>query len=297
MSGSWGYGSTKFLHEIRSPFHSADGSSHEADLVEVSRTDVLSLLAILYANMEVELPKPAFGTRPVAQQERCVGVVGKRMILMNSLVKNCETVDDIFGFVILDCDSGAIPRTLEGLVLAGIPQQFPTWEDTTDTPKIDSNVIPSGSEEDCTRHIEADWDGIPERMVLCIRYKGRRVGSLNPTHADIAFCTASVDFPGVSSPTVGFDPTFFCMLDDLVISGRLVTSGRFNRDTPVVVHAKGNPCLRYAAAAWYSSYGDVILVNNTGLQQGFEYWKTTLKGALNPGSQKSSISEFVALIG
>ncbi|RDW85426.1 hypothetical protein BP5796_03751 [Coleophoma crateriformis] len=286
-----GYQSPEFLHRINKHFQGINGlySGSDKNLFSISRTDVLSLIATLYAKIDVKIPKGDFSTRALSHQELCVGVVGKRMILVNSLVNNCETLSDIFRFVIFDCDSGGVPRTLEGLVLTGIPSQFSTWEDG-DIPKTESDVVLSGSKEDCTRHIEANWDGLPERMVLCIRYKGRRVGSLNPVHADIAFCLAFMKSSRESATTQDFGPAHSCLLDDFVISGRLVTSGRFNPDMPVVVHTKGNPCLRYAAAAWYSEVCDVVLVNNS-LQQAFGHWKSG-KGASN-----SSCHDFVALIG
>jgi uncharacterized protein YbdZ (MbtH family) len=275
VTGCWGYQSPEFLRRINKYFQGMNGmySGSDKNLFSMSRTDVLSLIATLYANMDVKIPKGDFSTRALSHQELCVGVVGKRMILANSIVNNCETLDDIFRFVILDCDSGGVPRTWEGLVLTGIPSQFSTWEDGTDTPRIESNVVLSGSKEDCTRHIEANWDGLPDRMVLCIRYKGRRVGSLNPIHADIAFCMAFIRSSTEAATSKAFGPAHACLLDDFVISGRLVTSGRFDPDMPVVVHTKGNPCLRYAAAAWYSDICDVVLVNNS-LQEAFEHWKS-----------------------
>ncbi|KAK5651665.1 hypothetical protein OQA88_11840 [Cercophora sp. LCS_1] len=70
-----------------------------------------------------------------------------------------------------------------------IPPRPNTWEG--EGPLIVTELSFTGPTEDCTRHMEADWDKMPEHVLLCIRYKGRRIGSLNPGYADIAFCRAA----------------------------------------------------------------------------------------------------------
>ncbi|KAK7960325.1 hypothetical protein PG988_011539 [Apiospora saccharicola] len=284
VSGCWGYRSSGLLHRIYKSFTNNLDSSGDMDLFYMTRTDVLSYLATLYACMDVQLPRGESGA--LGHIESCAGVVGKRIILINSLLNNCESLDDLFRFVILDCDAGGLPRTQEGLLLTGIPPKFPTWDlDGTDPPRMEENVVLRGSTKDCTRHIEVNWDGLPEHMLLCIRYNGRRVGSLNPIHADIIFQQSYMP-PLLTTLNSSFVSAHTCSRDDLTISGRLVAPGTANPRTPVVVHTKGNPCLRYAVAAWYSDICDVVFITDT-LHQAFEHWQ----------SSKRYSGKFVALIG
>ena len=289
ISGCWGYQDATLLRRIHASFRGMNGlySGSDENSFCMTRTDILSLLATLYANADVQIPKGVVGG-PLSHQELCVGVVGKRIILFNSLVNNCETLEDIFRFVVLDCDAGALPRNTEGLMLTGIPQTFPTWDGMS--PKMKHEVVLSGPREDCTRHIEANWDGNPERMLLCIRYKGRRLGSLNPIHADRAFRIAFVPSDDSGDPGKPFGPMHSCDLEDLIVSCRLVTPGRDSPRTPVAVHTKGSPCLRYAVAAWYSDHGDVLFAGGN-LQRAFEKWEE------GSGRAEKYNGQFVALIG
>ena len=287
--GFWGYGSAAFLNKMQSFFHGANSyntGGNRENVFLISRTKLLNLLANLYANMEYETPQSALSTR-LSHRESCVGVVGKRIILARSLLHTCRTVNDIASFVILDSDSGGIPRAVEGLVLTGVPDPFPTWEG--ESPKVCGHSILNGPQKDCTRHIEANWDGIPERILLCIRYKGRRLGALNPAHADIIFWKASIKSEGQPRQT-SFGPAHECELDDFIVSARLVTPGRHQPDLPVVVHSRHAPTLRYAAAAWYFETCDVVLVNEC-FQEAMEHWMG--KGDL-PGARSQ---KYVALIG
>ncbi|CAJ2510266.1 Uu.00g061660.m01.CDS01 [Anthostomella pinea] len=293
VAGCWGYRSADFLRRIHKSFQRTNGliSGSDKNQFSMTRTDVLSFIATMYANIDVKLPKGGF-VPSLSHQELCAGVVGKRIVLLNSLINECETIQDIFRFVILDCDAGGIPRTSEGLVLTGIPPRVPTWEECGQSPGTEKAVVLVGSKEYCTRHIEANWDGLPEHMLLCIRYKGRRTGALNPVQADIIFCLGSIPSSPEETPRgITFGPAYSCSLDELVDVGRvhLVTPGREYPDMPVVVHTKGNSCLRYAMAAWYADQCDVVLVKDS-LQQAFEYWKTG-------GGKSGSHHKFVALIG
>ncbi|KAK0724195.1 hypothetical protein B0H67DRAFT_567433 [Lasiosphaeris hirsuta] len=283
VSGHWGYRSPEFLNKMAQFLRRTTNSTKTNRISwEVARTHVLSLVANLYANIEINIPKTT-SNAPLNHQETCVGVIGKRIILTNSLLNNCQTVEDILRFVILDCDAGGIPHTPGGLVLTGIPPRRDTWEG--ETPPTATEIAFSGPDEDCTRHIEADWDAVPEHLLLCIRYKGRRVGSLNPAYADIAFFRADAAARQVqharffertpSDTTVdGFVGAHPCELDDFTISGRLVTPGRHDPNKPVAVHTAGSPCFRYAANAWYTELGDTVFVDDDNFGQAFENWSS-----------------------
>lgn len=287
VSGCWGYNSASLLCRMQGFFQGANSyytGPDRKDIFLSSRTAVLSILANLYTNIDLDLPMSPLGTRP-SHKELCVGIVGKRIILTKSLIHACKTTTEIAQFVLLDSDSGSIPRTVDGVVFTGIPSPFSTWEG--ESPGVCDNIIPTGPREDCTRHIEADWNGVPERLLLCIRYKGRRLGSLNPGHADLNFWNATIE--SQSEPKPRDFSGHECELDDFVISSRLVTPSRQEPQIPVVVHSKSAPTLRYAAAAWYSEACDVVMVNQC-LWEAMEYWQ-------NYNGVRKRDSTSVALIG
>lgn len=309
VSGRWGYLSVEFFREVykvlRDP-NTTRGvqppSKNNRDEVLIARVDVFTIVSILFANSSVELRRSTTSGLSLNQQNLCVGVISKRTVLLKSLLKDCDCPEEVCKFVVLDCDVGGIPRNPEGLVLSGVPSRLPTWEEAN--PRTDDQVSLHGAKEDFTRHIEADWDYLPDHMRLCIRYNGRRVGTLNPVHADFIFCmgftspcvSADETAPPEPSPsTLTFGPAHPCLQEDFVISRRLVTPVRSLTRLPVVVQSKGNPCMRYAAAAWYAAQDncDVILVRDSGaLKEAFQEWQNG-KHWSNVGIQE----RFLVMIG
>lgn len=117
-------------------------------------------------------------------------MVGKRIILTSSLIHPCENLDRLPRLVVLDVDAGSIPRSAEGLMLTGVQPRFST-RDYKNTPVPSNKIELTGPKQVFTRHIEAKWDAIPERLLLCIHTNGRRVGSINPAHTDYTFWQSS----------------------------------------------------------------------------------------------------------
>jgi hypothetical protein len=190
--------------------------------------------------------------------------------------------------------------------MTGIPPRLDTQEDG---PPVITDLAFSGPDVDCTRHIEADWDKMPEHVLLCIRYKGRRVGSLNPAYADIAFYRAytaaayardvvsivqisarTEQPPAAETAPDGFVGAYPCQLDDLTASGRLRTPARRDPHIPVAVDTAGSPCFRYAANAWYSELGDTVYVDDDNFRQAFRSWEEWKKSS-------GLARDFVTLIG
>jgi hypothetical protein len=99
-----------------------------------------------------------------------MGYVGKRIVLPNSLFKDCLSIEDIAGFTLLDTDAGAIPHNPSGLIEPGIASNWRTY-DYGGPPIIEHVQLhePPNS-KGFTRHIQPDWDNTPERLLLCIRY-------------------------------------------------------------------------------------------------------------------------------
>ena len=111
-------------------------------------------------------------------------MVAKRTLLTHSLLGVCKTPLDIGRFVLLDVNVGGIP-TVNSLFVPGVPSKF---DNSVPSEFIVHNFQERGPDVDFTSHIEADWDGNPDNVLLCFRYKGRRIGSMNPYTADLLFC-------------------------------------------------------------------------------------------------------------
>ncbi|MCJ1388339.1 hypothetical protein MMC18_001185 [Xylographa bjoerkii] len=130
--------------------------------------------------------------------------------------------------------------------MPGVPQSL--IRTLPDGPVM-ANVQERGPDADFTTHIEADWDGNPDNMLLCFRYKGRRIGSVNPAMADLLFCYAyvhPVEEYGERPQRAIIPAAFECQLSDFQ-EGRVLFSGR----GIILVQVYGRPLMRYAAVAFY----------------------------------------------
>lgn len=113
--------------------------------------------------------------------------------------------------------------------------------------------------EDFAQHIEPEWDANPDRSLLCIRYKGRRIGSINPAQTDSYFCRAYT--PPVENPkNTPLGPIVECDVQDF-LEGNLPHDRQNGTPlVPVLVQSGGKPCMRYAAVARYIS--DTVVGSN-----------------------------------
>ena len=229
VDGAWGYRSKALLSTMRQYCHRL--ATHGG----LSREDVILILSSLLFSHAALKPPPR-------HEQWCLGVVGRRTLLVHSLIGFCKSPADIGRFVLLDVDTGGIPADIHGLVKPGVPEH-PMYE-LTNKPIIE-NVRERGPDMDFTKHIEADWDGNPETILLCFRYNGRRIGSVNPAVADVLFCHAyveRVEIPQPRQPLLAVE----CDLSDF-LRGRVI----FGSQALIVVQAYGRPCMRYAVVALY----------------------------------------------
>lgn len=142
---------------------------------------------------------------------------------------------------------------------------------------VQEQLSQRGPDFDFTKHIEPDWDVNPETMNLCIRYKGRRVTSLNVASADSLFCMAYVD-PVETPEQQTLDVARECVLEDL-LQGRLIYDAPGN--APILVQAYGKPNMRYVAAAWYNLAESLTIASNcvrTALARALERTNQTEPG-------------------
>ena len=112
--------------------------------------------------------------------------------------------------------------------------------------------------EDVSFHIEADWDGTSETMLLCVRYKGRRINTINPDVADVIFCQSVVApvsecLPLVSTSTLQWTAQNCLNLRSLPVNGCT---------TPYILAIPSRPRLRYAALYWYYYKSIIRMASN-----------------------------------
>lgn len=256
VDGSWGYRETELLDEMRSL------SIRVRREKSIPRETLLNILGKFFLGAESpQIPATA------NVETNCIGVIGTRTLLCNSLIKHCTTPDEISGFTLLDVDTSGIPRDYCGLIRPGIV-------DTGIERTAASRVTPSkdvrlrGPNPDLSRHIEPDWEGNTETILLVMRYKGRRIGSLNPALTDVLFCFNYVNPVHLSQE--GTKPVICerhqgspldhqilpqaieCGLEDL-LQGRILDAHKGIK-APVIIQALGRPGMRYAAAGWLGKH-------------------------------------------
>ncbi|OAL45383.1 hypothetical protein IQ07DRAFT_684306 [Pyrenochaeta sp. DS3sAY3a] len=245
VDGAWGFRSTQLLIDVKSscciPAIRKSG---------IPRRTIIELLCSMLCSQRISIDN--FGS-----SRDCIGYVGKRTLLCNSVLKHCITPEEVAQFVLLDIDVGILPSDTNGIIRSGVAQ-MPTLVALEAAQP--GRIVESGPTEDCTRHIEADWDVNPETALLCIRYKGRRLLSLNVGETDVIFCGAYIK-------PIGKPPG----LEDLNDLPKAISVGIDNLISgtipmplvhPVFVQAHRAPCLGYAFVAMYRGYRTTIASNS-----------------------------------
>ena len=265
VDGSWGYCSAELLKSMRKLCRDRAEKGF-------SRQELIQILArLLFSHKSNVQNHPA-------REQWCVGVVSKRTLLAQSLLGICKTPRDIGRFVLLDVDVGGIP-TVRGLIMPGHAPSFVSRGGLTkaDHPK---QFLERGPDVDFTSHIEADWDGNPENMLLCFRYKGRRIGSVNPCVADLLFCHAYVNPVErcTEGPQRSSIPVVECDLSDFQ-QGRVIHANPAGvADAITLVQVYGRPLMRYAAVAFYGiTYTSDIRISSNCLDTAIRHLRETKK--------------------
>ena len=262
VEGSWGYRSGNFL----SAMHGYLSSSRHG-IVVLRRKIVLDILSSLLCN--TPLAKAGLVQKSQAKSTFFVGRVGKRTLLARSLLKPCRTAREIGQFVILDVDVSGIPRDRHGLVRPGLA------DDDFDGPsdKLPSPISTEKVTEDVSFHIEADWEGDPETILLCVRYRGRRIRTINPSASDNIFLCSTF------SPAPKADPKPEVKCVELAalhcLNRQLLPVNKGNR--PYLLQIQRMPRLCYAVASWYHrqgcqirfAAGDVVSALHSGKQRNY----------------------------
>ena len=277
IDGAWGFRDTKFLALMRSGRTLLKNTG-----MRMARTSMLTILAMLTTgNAESDLER---GRRGRARGP-LLGFIGKRTIIINSIIGPCHSPMVIGRFTILDCDTSGIPCDSSGYVKSGVPVPYMDGRTMRRPESLGKscvkNVGAHSPMEDFTRHIEADWNGNPDEMLLVFRYRGRRLGSVDPSDADTLFWHTYLQrrhSPATHEPSETLPEAYECTVND-VLAGTLITPK--SKTFPVLVRAvqwhtdfqsnKGDqvqafnkPCMRYALVAFYNSKG-VVVASSTDL--------------------------------
>lgn len=116
VCGAWGYRSAEALGLIRD----------HAILNVLNREGMQVILAALCFGRIMVIPD-------LGQPHRCLGIIGKRALLVNSLVTECDSPQAVGRFTVLDVAIGHIPSDVDGLVRPGLATNFCDEYETIDS--------------------------------------------------------------------------------------------------------------------------------------------------------------------
>lgn len=242
VDGMWGFASNYLLAEV------CDIIS-KSKRFGLTRELIIRLLSLCCLGYQAPLEKVG--------HERfswCLGVVHNRALVTNGLVGESDTPLGACRFKLFDADTGGIPTDIHGLIRPGDGD----WLEHKQTQSV-AAVYASGPPVDLTKHIEVDWGRDPRRLLLCFRYNGRRIATINPTLADMRVC-ASYTEP-VNEPDAGMiDTAVSCTLQNLQEGAFPYT---IIRGVPLVILSKGRPNMRYGVAGMLPYFDPVGISSNS----------------------------------
>ncbi|KAH8725178.1 hypothetical protein GQ44DRAFT_798782 [Phaeosphaeriaceae sp. PMI808] len=181
-----------------------------------------------------------------------------------------------------DVDTSGISRDLDRIVRPGVRERrlrelrgIETYETQIQGETMGPSAIGG---EDLTFHIEADWKGDPETLLLCVRHKGRRLDTINPATADFAFIhsmlkpkPSAVDGDKMSAdmPKVNVIETRGSEILQQASLGRnnLLQGDRYAPGKPFLIHisVENQPRLRYYGVELYRSLFLAVLTTSGDL--------------------------------
>ena len=178
--GSWGWcdiGSLKFLQSIVCKVFGFRNVRQRF----INRHDILKLLGYLFVSADIDQLNTVW--------KGAIGVTGKLMVVISTLLGATHQPDDFGKFCLLDIDPTCIPSSTAGVIVS----RFPTWHTSKSLPSsplVELDALPdfpasAGFREDFTIHIEPDWDRDAETCLIAYRHEGRIVNRLNPRQVDI----------------------------------------------------------------------------------------------------------------
>lgn len=254
VEGSWGFLSPALLRYMRLYSIIRAPSGAQPHVRTFGRSRLIPLLSMLFVgghgtSYDPELAEDRF------MKADCLGIVGKRALIAKSLLGKCSSPQKIGSFALLDVDVGGVPRDFNGLIKAGVlPPDIPLV-DCLDVGSEELNISESSPPDDVTFHIEADWEANPETVLLCVRFRGRRLATVSPIPADYQFCNAHlppVTGRGQSLTRNGLSEGVVVEVSTLLQDSPVLPVS-YSAGVPVLFQALDSPGLRYAATALYGT--------------------------------------------
>jgi hypothetical protein len=290
VDGAWGYRSSQFLCNARNIWL-VQGNAAAPGMRILRRERVIGILSELVLGKRKEVSK----VRRAANRENwCVGIIEKHALVARSLLKPCRTIREVGGFVMLDVDTSGIPRDIEGLVRPGVAEgrlrAIRGDDANVENLPIEQPDFPKSGSEDVTFSIEADWDGDPETMLLCVRFRGRRIETINPAIADISFMQGLLkpsqpNEPRATASRISEADVFERSAEDIMSYNHRPSWNKFSifsrggyQKKPTIIHvsATNNPRLRYYAAEIIRVASQKVLITCRSLEEAFEEcWNVT----------------------
>ncbi|KAI1326120.1 hypothetical protein F5Y16DRAFT_238026 [Xylariaceae sp. FL0255] len=244
---------------MEDPTPTNSSRENTAHVKTIGRYRILGVLVRLFLGNDEIMNRPVGMTSQEYRDSACVGVLGKLSLLSNSLLGKCSAPQEIGGFTLLDVDVGGIPRDHDGIVRSGSATDFLSYKNLAPVEcerAASSDVHEQSPEDDVSFNIEPDWEGNPDRALVCARYKGRRITTISTDQTDLDFCFRYVPPRSSSNRSSGGRSTLAhavevnladIMKDNASLPGSTIL------DIPILVQSFDRPCFRYLAL---SIYGD-----------------------------------------
>ncbi|RDW65097.1 hypothetical protein BP6252_10748 [Coleophoma cylindrospora] len=244
--GIWGYGSKLFL-VMCSQF--AEGLRRDGS---VSRTHLLYMLSTMYNGRQHVYSKSS-------SKSGLVGIIGPISVLTLPLLRVSDIPRELGSFMLVDLPVIDLLTEANGELYSG----HGTGLEFFRSAKTPEEISPHAPDKPWSVHAKMGnlFDGQPG-VVMAARCGGSLVGYFSPLAADITFLGASYHVPRHESGYV----------DDFKVHGYEIKDedwqcGRVQRPSPQelldqigVVHSRGCPALRYAAAGFFAGVHEEVAI-------------------------------------
>lgn len=255
VDGEWGFRSPELLHHIRL------SGIMQGPNKGIERLKLISILSAMFLGQYKRTPNIHRTTDTPYTASGCVGVIAKRALLVNSILGKCSSPSEIAGFTLIDADVGGVPRDSEGLVRCGDADGLERWDYISTPPSdfVPLEIPETAPSEDVTLHIEPDWEGDPDRLLLCVRYKGRRISTISPGATDCHYAAMCCN-PLMERQSDTLSQFMLAGMATWTEEGALSMPPR---NLCLVFQAFNRPRLRYAAVGLYRGSCNMYVASNS----------------------------------
>jgi len=244
--GIWGYGSTRFLAMCS---QLADGLRREG---KVSRTHLLYILATMYDGRQRAYTKSS-------SRSGLVGVTGSISVLTLPLLRVSDIPRELASFMLVDLPVIDLLAEADGELYSG----HGTGLEFVHGAKSVVEISPHAPTKLWSIHAKMGslFDGQPG-VVMAARCGGRLVGSFSPLAADVTFLNTAYQAPKYDSDYIDDFRIFgYEIKDEDWQSGKVWRpSPQVSMDQIGVVHSRGCPTLRYAAAGFFAGADEEVAI-------------------------------------